>query len=730
MANFLSRFIDKSSEPSPSKGVEPETLTPEVDSEAVASQEAEASLDPQAPPPKKIPALAIAKSTWRWINRGKPIYRRPLFWATLVIGGGAIATGRAIYQFEQALPDPSAVLTFVRDETLTILAADNSILQQRGPATREKLPIEKIPQVIQDAFIASEDRRFYQHDGVDYRAIVRATLANLSARVVAEGGSTITQQLARVVFLSPERSLTRKLREARIAQKIEEELSKEQILERYLNLVYLGSGAYGVADAAWVYFSKTVDQLTLPEVATIAGLPPAPSNYSPLENPDIALQRRNIVLRRMEEVGQITPQESTAAQAAPLGLNPSPPKRFDVKAPYFTSYVEQQLPKLVPPEELAVGGLTVETTLNMRWQAIAEKAVKNAIEIDGPAQGFEQAALVAVDPRNGQIKAMVGGQDFNQNQFNRVTQAQRQPGSTFKTFVYTAAIAAGFSPYDGYLDSPYTVDGYKPENYGKTFRGWVSMDNALTASINIVAVKVLIDVGFEPAIRMAKEMGIVSELKPYYTLALGALEVNLLELTNAYGTLAAKGKFNEAHGIRRVLNRRGEVIFDGKYKARQAVDPNSAAIMTWMLEGVVKSGTGRPAYLSDRSVAGKTGTSEQARDLWFVGYIPQLVTGVWLGNDDNYPTWGSSGTAAFTWGEFMSEVAKDIPAEKFPDLPTLEGRKGSIKAQPVTPRQVIVGPIPAPNTGSQNSSGGNSYSEPEPAYQEPYYEEPYYNDQW
>jgi penicillin-binding protein 1A len=622
----------------------------------------------------------------------KPLYQH--WWAWLLLGLGATVGGilisgyTTIQEMRKELPESSEVLTYVRNGTLTIKASDGTILQQLGPATREKIPIDKIPERLIQAFIASEDKNFYEHDGVDYQAIARAVRTNIAAGEVVEGGSTITQQLARIVFLDQERTLERKLREALLAQKIEQELDKKQILERYLNLVYLGSGAYGVADAAWIYFGKSVDKLTLAEMAMIAGMPPAPSFFSPLVNLKIAQQRRDIVLQRMVEAGFITPAEISQARAEPLTLNPKLPRNLYSRVPYFTSYIQQQLPKLISQEELEIGGLTIETTLNLKWQMLAQQTVKDAIANYGPGQNFTQAAMVTLDPRTGEIKTMVGGDDFNKTQFNRVTQAQRQPGSTFKTLVYTTGIAAGFSPYKPYVDAKFVVDGYEPQNYGRTYKGTVSIRDALISSINIVAVKALIDIGFDPVIEMSKRMGIKSELYPTYSLALGASEVNLLELTSAYGTLANKGKFVEPHGIVRILNRYGDVVYESKFESKQATDEETAAIMTWMLQGVVQSGTGRRARLPDRQIAGKTGTSEERRDLWFVGYLPQLVTGVWLGNDNSKPTWGASSTAAQTWNDFMGELIDEIPVAEFPDLPRLEGRRGSIKAEPVRPRRI------------------------------------------
>lgn len=637
----------------------------------------------------------------------RKLHRRPWFWLGVGVSGGAIAFGVGWLALEHSIPDSTAdVLTYVRDGTITIKAEDGTILQQIGPATRETIEIEKAPKTLIQAFLATEDQRFEKHHGIDYLGIVRAAVSNLQAGDVVEGGSTITQQLARIVYFDQERTLGRKLKESRMAQKIEQNIDKDTILERYLNLVYLGGGAYGVADAARVYFSKPVNELTLPEMAMLAGLPAGPSKFSPLSDPKAAKARRDEVLRRMQNNGFITKAQADAALATPLVTKPSNPKRLDRKASYFTDYVQQELPKYISKQELARKGLTIETTLNAQWQDAAEEAVKETVEDNGRWQRFEQAALVAIDPRSGRIRAMVGGKDFYNQQFNRVTQAQRQPGSTFKTFVYTTALAAGFSPYRGYLDAPFTVDGYTPKNYKETFRGWINLRDALTYSINTVAVKTLIDIGWNPIIDVAKKMGIESKLNSTYSLALGASEVNLLELTSAYGTLATQGVHTPPHGIRRVLNQQGKVIYEEKFKGERAIDQETAAIMTWMLRNVVNDGTGRAAQLGERPVAGKTGTSDEARDLWFIGYIPQMVAGVWLGNDDNKPTSGASTTAASTWHQFMEKVVEKMDVEKFPDRPEkLEGRKPTIKAEPIRPKRVIDKPIPKSDEDSETTSG-------------------------
>ncbi|WAL61674.1 penicillin-binding protein 1A [Thermocoleostomius sinensis A174] len=655
----------------------------------------------------------------------RPLYQHWWAWGLAGVGFGlggvVLAAQTTISSIRNDLPDTADTLNYVRTGSLTIKAADGTILQQTGPATRNKITLSEMPERLPQAFLASEDQDFYEHDGVDYQAIARALYVNLTAGEVVEGGSTITQQLARIVFLDQERSLGRKVREALLAQKMEDELTKDQILEQYLNLVYLGSSAYGVADAAWIYFSKQVDELTLGEMAMIAGMAPAPSAYSPLVNPDLATQRRNIVLRRMVDAGYITAAESDAAMSEEIVVNPGPVKNLYSQVPYFTSYIQQQLPQYVSPEQLELGGLTVETTLNLEWQKEAQETVDYAIRNYGPYEGFEQAALVAIDPRTGEIKALVGGDDFAASQFNRATQAQRQPGSTFKAFVYAAAIAAGFSPYTSYMDAKLVVDGYEPQNYGKRFRGMVTIRDAIASSINVVAVKTLIDVGWNPIIEMAQRMGIKSELLPTYSLALGTSEVNLLELTSAYGTLANRGRHVEAHGITRIFDRFGNLIYEANFSPTQAIDEDSASIMTWMLESVVTSGTGAEANLPDRPVAGKTGTSEKRRDLWFVGYIPQLVTGVWLGNDDSSPTTGVSGTAALTWRDFMSTLLNDIPVEQFPETPSLGEWEGSIKAEPVKPKQIFEADTPDNSGAETSSSDSEGYYESYDSYNSGYY---------
>lgn len=622
-------------------------------------------------------------------------------------GAGAAVLGTVWYKLEISLPQSvEAVSTYAHPNTVTIVASDGTIIKQLGNNSYDQIKINQVPQHLKEAFIASEDQRFYNHNGVDGNGVLRAILSNLQAKDVVEGGSTITQQLARMVFLDSNRNLWRKMKEARIAQLIEANFTKDEILERYLNLIYLGSGSYGVADAAMTYFGKSVKDLNIQECATLAAMTPAPSLTSPFEDLKSATERRNRVIQRMQTEGYITAEEAQKALASPLITNRQPLKRFNRPVPYFDEYVEKQLKEIVPPDVLAQGGIKVQTSINLKWQKMAEEKLSKLVANSGRWQRFSQASFVMIDPRNGQIKVMVGGKDYQDNQFNRVTQAKRQPGSTFKMFVYATALYAGFSPYRAYADTPFTVAGYKPENFGDGYSGGLmTIKEALRKSVNVVAVQTLLDVGWDPIIEVAHKMGIQSELKPTYSLALGSSEVTLLELASAYGTLANNGLHIPPHGIDTIWDRTGKVIYSADTKGERSIDKDTASIMTWMLRDVVTMGTGRNAQIG-RPVAGKTGTSDKARDLWFVGYIPQMVAGVWLGNDDNSPTYGMSSTAALLWGQIMRDVVQKMPVKDFSAPPKqLEGRKAGIKVKPLRgKRNRIINLKPNPNGEITNNN--------------------------
>ncbi len=595
----------------------------------------------------------------------------PVLLATALGVGAAFGQALVVSGIDSLLPDARRLKGYNRPGTLTVLDANGGVLFKDGPATRDRLPTGKMPKLIEKAFVAAEDRRFYQHDGVDSVGILRATLRNLKQRSVEEGASTITQQLARTVYLDQDRTLWRKLKEAALAGKIERQLSKKQILEQYLNFVYLGSSAYGVSDAAWVYFSKTPDQLTLPEVALIAGLPPAPSVYSPLINPDLALKRRAIVLRRMREAGYIDDIQLDRAEATPLALKPAEPKYYANPAPWFISWMEQQLSKVLSKEQLEVGGLTIRTGLNKAWQQRAQTVINNVA-----AGGGLQGALVSIEPGTGLVRAMVGGTDWQKSQFNRATQALRSPGSTFKLFAYTAAIQYGMRPEDTVASRERCyVDGYKRFCIPGSGTS-MSMLNALTNSINPAAVAVAEKVGYPRVIGVARQLGITGEVGEYPAMVLGSNEKTMLEMVGAYGAVNNRGVYVEPTPFDEIYGPDGELLWSRRVDAkrpRRALPSDVADTVIWMLQNVVNAGTGRPASLPDRPAAGKTGTAEGARDLWFIGSIPQLTTAIWFGYDENWRTGSSSATAASAWYSYMIGLLKDIPPQEFPPRPVLTG---------------------------------------------------------
>ena len=619
--------------------------------------------------------------------------------AVLAAGAGSlVAFGQSalVRGLDGLLPETERINTFNRPGTVTVLSADGQVLQKLGPATREKVTSGEMPELLRQAFVAAEDRRFYEHGGIDPVGIGRAMLRNIRSGAVEEGASTITQQLARTVYLSQDRTLVRKLKEAALAGKLEREFSKQQILDQYLNYVYLGSSAYGVADAAWIYFSKTPAQLTLPEAALIAGLPPAPSVYSPLVNPELALQRRAVVLERMREAGFISGSEQAEATATPLKLKPALPKYWNSQAPYFTSWVAQELPKVLTPEQLEVGGLTIRSSLNQTWQEEAQRVINSS------AYGGLEGALVTIETGTGLVRAMVGGKDYETSQFNRATQALRSPGSTFKLFVYLAALKEGMRPETTILDAKRCFGGYCPKNFGDRYLGRVSMATALQNSLNIVAVALGQMVGLDKVIATAQSLGITRELGRFYPMVLGAYEQTVLDMTAAYAGVVNRGVFVPPTPFEEISGPNGELLWSRRLqgeRGRRAVDSDIADAMVWMLQGVVRGGTGGGASLADRPVAGKTGTSEGARDLWFVGSIPQLTTGIWLGYDNNRKTGSDSGAAAAAWGRYMRVVVKDLPVRQFPPKPVLTGefRAGKPKVEkPWTGREQPASDAPTP----------------------------------
>ena len=639
--------------------------------------------------------------------------RSRLHWALIAgtaaaVGVGAALSMRALTELVDAtLPDARGIASFNRPGTITLLSTNGKVIQKLGPATREKVKPGAMPPTVAEAFIAAEDRRFYQHDGVDGWGIARAIVTNVRQGAVREGASTITQQLARTVFLSQDRTITRKLKEAALAMKLERQLSKQQILEQYLNYVYLGSGAYGVADAAWIYFSKTPEQLTVPEAAMIAGLPPAPSIYSPLVNPDLAKERRSIVLDRMAQAGFISASEAERGRNSPLGLKPATPKYFNSSAPYFTTWIAQELPKFLTPEQLEVGGVKVRTSLNLDWQKKAQQVIRANAPFD------TEGAMVSIDPGNGLVRVMVGGKDFSKSQFNRTILALRSPGSTFKLFPYAAAIDRGMKPETKVFDAKRCWNGYCPKNFGNKYYGNISLADALKNSLNTVAVQLQDIVGFDAVIEVANNFNIGTDrpLGKYYPMAIGAYEQTILDMTAAYAGMANRGVFFSPSPFEEIRGPKNELLWSRRLsdnRGKRAIDSDVADTMNWMLQRVVTGGTGIAAKLDDRQVAGKTGTSENTRDLWFIGSIPQLTTGVWFGYDDDRATKSTSGEAAWAWKQFMLQIKDEIPVRNFPDKPKLK-RKVRLA---VDPKTIAKPPKTKPGQEKGNGSGDPDGAQP------------------
>ncbi|HID31184.1 MAG TPA: penicillin-binding protein 1A [Desulfobacterales bacterium] len=580
--------------------------------------------------------------------------------------------------------------TFKPAAVTRIYSADKELLAELFTQKRVPVPLDMIPDYLRQGVVATEDRQFYEHAGVDLKGILRAIIKDIRADEFVEGASTITQQLAKTLFLTPRKSITRKLKEAFLTFQIERRYTKDEILELYLNQVYFGSGAYGVQAAANTFFGKPVNALTLAECALVAGMPKSPSRYSPLVNKSLALKRQAVVLKQMAQNGMITEEQLTAANASPLNLAKG--EYVSMKAPYFVATVRNFLEKEFGGSRLYRTGLTVYTTLNYQMQRAAEKAVAKGIERlsarmkkhglliqnqeEGETGGQEnpQAALVSLDARQGAILAMVGGTDFRESPFNRASMAQRQPGSAFKPLVYAGAMENGFAQNYVMWDAPVVFKGaeegvdWTPENFSGKFKGEMTLRQALAVSQNIPAVKLLNKLGPSTAVQWAHRMGIESPLQPNLSLVLGTSEVTLLELTATYAVFPNGGVGTRPFAVLEVLDREGRSIWRARPQMRSVLSPETAAIMTDMLQAVVQSGTGRAARRIGRPLAGKTGTTDSYRDALFVGFSPTVVAGVWVGLD-HYGILGEKETGARAalpiWIDFMEQALANRPYGDF-----------------------------------------------------------------
>ncbi len=718
--------------------------------------------------------MAFSGRAGRSRIRWKVFLRRLIFtglWSLLillVIGLGSAAG--ILFGFLRDLPSLDSLEDYQPSIATTLYTDQDEPFASFYEQRRTVLPLAKVPLQLRQAVLATEDSHFYEHRGLSPRAIARAMVMNVLSRRKSQGGSTITQQLARVLFLTPEKSFTRKIKEALLAVEIEKHYSKDKILELYFNQVYFGHGAYGVEAAAQTYFKKSVGDLSLAEVAMLAGLPSAPNRFSPFLEPERAWRRREHVLNRMEAMKFISREQAAAASETPFDETLF--TRTRTIAPYFVEHVRQSLEDTYGAYTLYNSGLKVYTTLNLKMQHAAEEALVGGLRDLDKARGYRpqkerksevararigpytprtgeilpgtvmrvkpnslevqlgrylgeiplesmqwtkitnladafregdpilvqvlsvderrkvlnldveqdpelEGALVALDPQDGGIKAMVGGYDFNRSKFNRATQAKRQPGSAFKPFVYATAFDRGLTPSTIIEDSPVTFHfhaggklvEWSPENYDRKFHGTMTLRRALENSINVVTVKLIERVGVDPVIKMAHQVGIESDLRREIALALGVSEVTPLELVSAYGVFANGGVRAEPFAIRKVTDSQGRILEDHIVEPLEVMRPETAYVLTNVMKGVVERGTGARARVLKRPLAGKTGTSSEATDVWFVGFTPNLVAGVWIGYDVKRSL-GSAETgsrmALPLWITFMQKALSDLPPDDFP----------------------------------------------------------------
>ena len=575
-----------------------------------------------------------------------------LIWVSLAASG-------LVAWYAWDLPDLEKLETASRRPSVTLIASDGTVLATYGDLHGGAVRFDEVPPYLVQAIVATEDRRFFDHIGVDAIGVLRAAFANLRAGAVRQGGSTLTQQLAKNLFLTPERSIKRKIQELLLAFWLEARFTKNQIFTIYLNRVYLGAGTYGIAAAAQLYFARPPRALSLRQAAVIAGLLKAPSRYSPLRDPDAALARADQVLASMVAAGFLGKADAAAARRARPGFAP---RRAGFGARYFADWLLERAAGFVGNTDR---DLVIRTTLSPALQRIGERQLETALRTAGARRAAHQGALVALAP-DGAIRAMVGGRDYGESQFNRATHALRQPGSAFKLFVFIAGLESGLAPDTPVVDGPITIDGWTPRNYGGKYMGRVAMRDALAHSLNTAAVRVSERVGRNRVVAVAERLGITAPLKAHPSVALGVSEVSLLELTSAYAVLANSGYPAWPYGILDIRDGDGRLLYRRSGGgAGRLIEPPTVAAMQSMLQDVVTSGTGKAARLS-RPVAGKTGTSQDFRDAWFVGFTAELVTGVWVGNDDSAPMKHVTGGSlpARIWQGFMADALKGVPAHR------------------------------------------------------------------
>ncbi|HEX3537446.1 MAG TPA: PBP1A family penicillin-binding protein [Stellaceae bacterium] len=669
---------------------------------------------PATAPPPDSPA---GKRRW-WEQDQPPVeddnpglsigqaFRRAMLGVAL-IGGGAIAAiaifiGYCAYTLPLSAPPapdtPQAATIFA--------AADGRPLTARGVYHGDALSADQLPRDLANAVVAIEDRRFFEHGAIDPLGILRAGVRDIIGGGAVEGGSTITQQLARVAYLSQERTMRRKVQEVMLAFWLESRLSKKEILARYLNSVYFGAGAYGADAAAKRYFGKKATELDLSQSVMLAGLIRAPSQLAPNRNPDGARQRAVLVSQAMVEAGYIDKRKAEQVREHPVAL--AVPPDAEPGENYFIDAADSEVRRLMGPLPL---DLSVATTLDERLQRAAEQTVARWLDGEGAKRHVGQAALVAMAP-DGAILAMVGGRDYKQSQFNRVTQAHRQPGSLFKVVVYLAALNNGYTPDSVLVDQPIQIGDWQPKDYEGTYRGPVNLRTAFADSINTISAQLVQAVGVDKVIALAKSLGVQSQLDPVPSIALGTDPVTLMEMARVMDAIAIDSKSVEPYLVRNVAAPTGQTLYTRPETGREPPPWNRVGLMR-LLEAVVTEGTGKAAKLEGRRTAGKTGTTQEYRDAWFVGFTTDLVVGVWVGNDDNSPTDGVTGgdIPAKIWHDFAGEAERILatPPQKQP--PQKE-------APPPAAAPVVAAAAPEPPPPPQvpdNGSGSTSAPPENPA---------------
>lgn len=611
--------------------------------------------------------------------QGKPrrsALGRLFYWSAVLAVWGLIFLVVFFAVFARGLPDTSSLYQVDRQPSITYLDRNGALIATRGTQMAPPADLDALPDYVPAAFIAIEDRRFYHHPGFDPIGMMRAMATNVRAGRVVQGGSTLTQQLAKNLFLTPDQNLRRKVQELMLAVWLEMKFSKKEILALYLNRVYFGAGAYGIEAASQRYFDKSAKNLTVGEAALLAGLLKAPSRYSPVSESERAAARATVVLNEMEEAGVITAAQREQAVTQPVIVSRTLATQH---AQYFIDWLDKSIRSLVgePTEDMVV-----ETTLDLTLQTAAERSVRRILDRDA-GKGVQQAALVALDG-DGRVRAMIGGSSYADSQFNRAVDAKRQAGSAFKPFVYLAAVEAGYTPQTPVVDQPITIGNWSPRNYSGTFSGNMTLAQAVAQSTNTVAAYVADQVGRDSVARAARRLGIESRIGLEPAMALGAVEVSPIEMATAYDAFANGGRRVDAYGISRIRTPQGRVIYQRQSgQSGQAINNPSLYYMNQMLRGVVTSGSGRSAAISGRDLAGKTGTTSDYKDAWFVGYTGGFVTAVWVGKDDNTAMRGVTGgsSPAAIWKGFMEAALPRLDAPAIPNGPPMP--EGWVAPDPV-----------------------------------------------